>query len=111
MKKSAFLVNTARGALVDEKALVEALRENWIAGAGIDVYSVEPTSKDNPLFMLNNVIFTPHMAGWTKECLARETQGTTDSVIQMLKGLTPDSLLNPEYVKKRNFPPVFPACN
>ena len=111
MKKSAFLVNTARGALVDEKALVEALRENWIAGAGIDVYSVEPTSKDNPLFMLNNVIFTPHMAGWTKECLARETQGTTDSVIQMLKGLTPDSLLNPEYVKKLNFPPVFPASN
>ena len=99
MKKSAYLVNTARGALVDEAALVKALSEKWIAGAGIDVYSVEPTSKDNPLFALDNVICTPHLAGWTNECLARETQGTSDSVIQILKGQRPDSLLNPEYVK------------
>ncbi len=99
MKKSAYLVNTARGALVDEAALAEALREKRIAGAGIDVYSVEPTSKDNPLFALDNVICTPHLAGWTNECLARETQGTSDSVIQILKGLAPDSLLNPEYDK------------
>ncbi len=99
MKKSAYLVNTARGALIDEAALVEALREKWIAGAGIDVYSVEPTSKDNPLLALDNVICTPHLAGWTKECLARETWGTSDSVIQILKGQTPESLLNPEYVK------------
>lgn len=98
MKKSAYLVNTARGALVDERALVDALREKWIAGAGIDVFSVEPTSKDNPLFALDNVICTPHLAGWTNECLARETQGTSDSVIQILKGQTPESLLNPEYV-------------
>lgn len=98
MKKTAYLVNTARGALVDETALVDALREKWIAGAGIDVYSVEPTTKDNPLFALDNVICTPHLAGWTNECLARETQGTSDSVIQILKGQTPDSLLNPEYV-------------
>ena len=99
MKKSAYLVNTARGALVDEEALVEALRENRIAGAGIDVYSVEPTSKDNPLFALDNVLCTPHLAGWTMECLARETQGTSDSVIQILKGKTPDSLINPDYAK------------
>ncbi len=99
MKKSAYLVNTARGALVDEAALAEALRERRIAGAGIDVFSVEPASKDTPLFELDNVIFTPHMAGWTRECLARETQGTTDSVIQILKGLEPDSLLNPRYTE------------
>jgi len=99
MKESAYLVNTARGALVDEAALAEALREKRIAGAGIDVYSVEPTSRDNPLFALDNIICTPHLAGWTNECLARETQCTSDSVIQILKGLAPDSLLNPEYVK------------
>ena len=99
MKKSAYLVNTARGALVDEAALAEALREKRIAGAGIDVYSVEPTSRDNPLFALDNIICTPHLAGWTNECLARETQGTSDSVIQILKGFAPGSLLNPEYVK------------
>lgn len=99
MRKDAYLINTARGALVDESALVEALSNNWIAGAGIDVYSVEPASKDNPLFALDNVIVTPHMAGWTKECLARESMGTTDEVIQLLKGQTPDNLVNPEYVK------------
>ena len=99
MKERAYLVNTARGALVDEAALIRALRERWIAGAGIDVYSVEPTSRDNPLFALDNIICTPHLAGWTNECLARETQGTSDSVMQILKGLAPDSLLNPEYVK------------
>lgn len=99
MKKSAYLVNTARGALVEETALVEAVREKWIAGAGIDVYSVEPTAKDNPLFTFDNVLCTPHLAGWTKECLARETQGTSDSVIQLLKGHAPDSLLNPDYLK------------
>ncbi len=100
MKNSAYIVNTARGALIDEEALAEALLENRIAGAGIDVYSVEPTSKDNPLFALGNVICTPHLAGWTRECLARETQGTSDSVIQLLSGEVPDSLINPDYVKK-----------
>ncbi|MDD4160330.1 MAG: hydroxyacid dehydrogenase [Synergistaceae bacterium] len=99
MKKSAYLVNTARGALVDEEALAEALREKCIAGAGIDVYSMEPTSADNPLLALDNVLCTPHLAGWTKECLARETQGTTDSVIQILKGQIPDNLLNQGYLK------------
>lgn len=99
MKKNAYIVNTARGALIDENALVEALTENWIAGAGIDVYSSEPTSKDNPLFRLDNVLCTPHLAGWTRECLARETQGTSDSVIQILRGEVPQNLINPDYTK------------
>ena len=85
--------------MIDESALVEALTEKWIAGAGIDVYSTEPTSKDNPLFKLDNVLCTPHLAGWTSECLARETQGTSDSVLQILKGETPQNLINPDYTK------------
>lgn len=99
MKKEAYLINTARGALVDESALAEALRNKWIAGAGIDVYSIEPAPRDNPLFALDNVIVTPHMAGWTKECLARESRGTTEEVIQILNGQKPDNLVNPEYAE------------
>lgn len=99
MKKSAILINTARGALVDEDALVEALRDGWIMGAGIDVYGIEPALKDNPLFYLDNVAATPHLAGWTKECLARESAGTSQAVIKMLKGQVPDNVLNPDYVK------------
>ncbi len=63
MKDSAFLINTSRGALIDEKALIEALKENRIAGAGLDVQEQEPPAEDNPLYTMDNVIMTPHM-GW-----------------------------------------------
>ena len=63
MKKSAFIVNTGRGGLIDEKALIKALQEGTIAGAGLDVQESEPPAQDNPLYDMPNVILTPHM-GW-----------------------------------------------
>ena len=65
MKKSAFLVNVSRGGVIDEEALVRALREGTIAGAGLDVFEVEPIKPDNPLLNLENVVLTPHVAGST----------------------------------------------
>lgn len=63
MKPTAFIINTSRGALIDEKALVEALKNHTIAGAGLDVQEEEPPKEDSPLYQLDNVILTPHI-GW-----------------------------------------------
>ena len=63
MKPTAFIINTSRGALIDEKALVEALKNHTIAGAGLDVQEEEPSKEDSPLYQLDNVILTPHI-GW-----------------------------------------------
>ena len=63
MKPTAYIINTARGALIDEKALITALQDGVIAGAGLDVQEVEPLPEDSPLFMMDSVIITPHM-GW-----------------------------------------------
>jgi phosphoglycerate dehydrogenase-like enzyme len=65
MKPSAYLVNIARGAIVDEKALVRALQEGWIAGAGLDVFEEEPLPADSPLWAQENVLISPHVAGFT----------------------------------------------
>ena len=69
-KKNTILINTARGGIVDEKALYEALKNNDILGAGLDVYEEEPLN-DSPLFSLNNIILTPHNAALTLECRKR----------------------------------------
>ena len=99
MKNNAFLINTGRGQLIDESALEIALKEKWIAGAGLDVFETEPAKKDNPLFQLDNILITPHMAGWTHEALIREARGASEEVIRGLKGEAPLNAANPEYTK------------
>jgi D-3-phosphoglycerate dehydrogenase len=94
MKRSAFIVNTSRGALIDERSLYKALSERWIAGAALDVFEEEP-ARDNLLFGLDNVIVTPHVAGFTYEALRRETSMAAEEVLRVLRGEKPKFLVNP----------------
>ncbi|MFQ5857366.1 MAG: hydroxyacid dehydrogenase [Anaerolineae bacterium] len=96
MKSTAYLINCARGPIVDEVALFEALRSGTIAGAGLDVFDQEPTGPTNPLFELPNVIVTPHIASYTHEGLRRMGIGAVEQVLQVLQGKRPRNLVNPE---------------
>jgi len=100
MKNSSFLVNTSRGAIVDEKALHEALKEGQIAGAALDVLEEEPPAKDRPLLKLDNVIFTPH-AAWYSESSLKElrTKAATD-LVRVLEGKTPQGLVNRKMINR-----------
>jgi D-3-phosphoglycerate dehydrogenase len=86
MKRTAYLINTARGGIVDEKALYTALTEGMIAGAGLDVFEQEPPPADNPLLTLANVITAPHLAGVTREALDRMGLQTARNIISALDG-------------------------
>jgi D-3-phosphoglycerate dehydrogenase len=88
MKPGAILINTARGAVVDEAALVEALKSGHLAGAGMDVYEVEPTPTDNPLFQLENVVLSPHMAAHTDDALKAMSLVAKD-ILNVLEGRPP----------------------
>lgn len=89
MKPSAYLVNTARGPIVDEDALLVALREKKIAGAGIDVFSVEPLPSDHPLRKLDNVVITPHLGYATRESLQTHYQQMVACIDAFTKGSEP----------------------
>src|SRR5258708_19089427 len=90
MKPTALLINTARGAIVDEAALVEALSTNLIAGAGLDVFTTEPLQQGNPLTNLHNVVLTPHSAGITPEALEAGLQMAIENVRNFLTGWSPE---------------------
>jgi microcystin synthetase protein McyI len=96
MKPTAYLMNCARGPLVDEKALGEALRNKVIAGAALDVFEPEPSLDDNPLYKMSNVIVTPHLAGVTRQATKRMAMGAAEQTLQVLKGERPPRLVNPE---------------
>jgi D-3-phosphoglycerate dehydrogenase len=96
MKPSAFLVNVARGPIVDEAALIETLRAGRIAGAGLDVFEREPTEPDNPLLSMENVIVTPHALCWTDECFHEIAVSGLGAVVDVSLGLRPPHVVNPE---------------
>jgi D-3-phosphoglycerate dehydrogenase len=95
MKPGAYLINTARGTIVDEAALVEALRSGRIAGAAIDVYDPEPPRPGNPLLHMDNVIVTPHFCAMTEESLYNMATTVAQGVLDVLEGRMPQYLVNP----------------
>lgn len=99
MKKTAYLINTARGPVVDEKALTKALKEHWIAGAGLDVLYEEPTNTNNPLLELDNVIVAPHIGSATIETRLAMAMKAATNLTAALKGEHPPDLLNPEVLQ------------
>jgi D-3-phosphoglycerate dehydrogenase / 2-oxoglutarate reductase len=104
MRPSAFLLNTARGGLVDEAALIRALREGWIAGAGLDVFEQEPTDSTNPLLTLPNVVHTPHSAGTSNASLPNGRRQAAAALALALRGIWPPHVVNPEVRGATRFP-------
>ena len=96
MKTDAFLINTSRGPVIDEGALINALQERRIAGAGLDVFDKEPPEANNPLLALDNVILTPHSAALTKECVVRMATEAARSVVDLFNGKEPPNIANRE---------------
>jgi len=99
MKKTAFLINTARGPIVDEEALYKALEKRWIAGAALDVMEKEPPNWENSLLKLNNLIITPHISFYSEESYVELKTKTAEAVLSVLKGELPRAMVNPQVVK------------
>ncbi len=100
MKPSAFLVDTSRGGVVSEQALYQALKEGWIAGAGLDVLETEPPAKDDPLLQLDNVIITPHYAASSVESTEDLRREVCEAVVSVLSSRWPPAAVNPQVKPK-----------
>jgi phosphoglycerate dehydrogenase-like enzyme len=102
MKRTAFLVNTSRGGVVDEQALYKALVEGKIAKAALDVFEKEPISLDNPLLGLKNVILTPHIAGITQDTSTKQMTEGAKAILQAIQGKMPRNvnIVNPEVLDR-----------
>jgi D-3-phosphoglycerate dehydrogenase len=96
MKKGAIYINTSRGPVQQERALFEALTRGQLAAAGIDVFEEEPSSPDNPLFNLENVVVSSHVAGVTREATRQASMQVASEMLRVLRGEKPDVLVNPE---------------
>jgi D-3-phosphoglycerate dehydrogenase len=93
-------VNTARGEILDEAALYEALREKRVGGAGLDVVDNEPFTPDNPLYSLDNAVVTPHVAWYSEESFRNSMAQSMDEVVGVLNGHRPRSIVNPQVLWK-----------
>ena len=96
MRRTAYLVNTARGALVEEAALLRALQEGWLAGAALDVYSVEPLPVEHPFRTTPNLLLTPHQGTSSRETAERIGAMAAQAIVDLMQGRRPAHVLNPE---------------
>ncbi len=103
MKPSAYFINTARGPLVDQKALTSVLASGKIAGAGLDVFEFEPTDPDDPIFKLDNLIAAPHALCWTDQCFAGNGAADIRAVLDVMKGETPRGVVNRDVLNHQGF--------
>jgi glyoxylate reductase len=101
MKSSAILINNARGPIIDEKALYKALKDGWIAGAGLDVFEQEPTPTDNPLLTLDNIVVAPHISSSSFETRSKMATMVAENLVSFLEEKIPPNLVNKDVVKVR----------
>lgn len=98
MKPTAYIINTARGPVIDESALIHALEYKQIAGAALDVFEQEPASPDNPLFKFENVIVAPHALCWTDECFSGNGAADIEAALQVMQGNVPAGIVNKDII-------------
>lgn len=103
LKPTAYLINVARGELIHEDVLVQALREKWIAGAGLDVFESEPLPVSSPLLELDNVILTPHWLASTHRASRATRDVVVRNVLRAAQGLVPQNVVNPEVIRRPGF--------
>lgn len=103
MKPTAYFINTARGPIVDQKALTKVLQERKIAGAGLDVFEQEPTDPSDPLLHLDNIIAAPHALCWTDQCFAGNGAADVKAVLDVMKGQLPRGVVNREVLASEGF--------
>ncbi len=94
MKPTAYFINTSRGPTMDQTALTLALQQRRIAGAGLDVFELEPPDKDDPILALDNVIVTPHALCWTDQCFAGNGAADVKAVLEFMAGREPAAIVN-----------------
>jgi hypothetical protein len=100
MEKKPIVINTSRGPIIDEKALIKALAEGQISGAGLDVLEKEPPDPENPLLKMNNVILSPHVSFYSVESISELKRRTAKNVSDVLRGRWPISVVNREVIGK-----------
>jgi phosphoglycerate dehydrogenase-like enzyme len=96
MKPAAYLINTARGALIDETALSRALQEGWIAGAALDAFVTEPLPADHVLRKAPNILLTPHLASFARETGERVSMTAAQAIVDLMNGQRPQFVVAPE---------------
>ena len=103
MKPTAYIINTARGPIIDQKALTAALQAGRIAGAGLDVFELEPPDPADPLLALDNVIVSPHALCWTDQCFAGNGAADVAAVLAVMKGDAPRGVVNRGVLESSGF--------